>query len=943
MNSFSLTGARRKWQRSLTALLVVGAAGGMFVWLLWLAENRPEVGYLPQPSAGEWIVYPFPPQSRAQWAIERRAVFSRSFSVSASPGSALLQVRADTGCELSINGAPIELANSGKANWKDSQEREIGAYLHPGSNELTVTVTNADGPPALWLTITAPGWSLTTGGEWTASLDGAVKRAAVPARDPLRIRPGNPVYSGERTVDELRRRWPTLAGFALFACVLAAGAYILRRSSTVHGPWLTGRAGVRVAVTGAVVLWCALLWNNLQSLLFPIGFDAEHHLIYVQYIMQHKALPLADQGWETHQPPLYYVMSAAAFGLLGLATDDTGAVVVLRILAALAVLVQVGLVAASLRIIFPGRPGRQAIGVVLAAFLPVHFYMAHYVSNDILAGLLATGSVYLCLSVLSQPRASHVRLVLLGACLGAAALTKVTALVVVPVVLGVLAGQLLARRQTEPLAWLRRLGVPLLVCLTVSGWHFVRVWRHFGTPLVGSYDPASGFRWWQTPGYSTASFYFRFGQSLIEPYFSGYHGLMDGIYSTVWGDGLWGGVGDLPSRTPWNYDLMTAGYALALLPTAAVVMGAALALVQLIRRPAAKWFLLGGLAFAMSAAQVYHYLRLPYACHIKAFYALPALVPFCAYGAWGFDFLMTRWKPIRLVAAVLLATWAMTSYASFWVLNSSSQTQAWVGSMLAAKQRYGAAMEYFKAAVQTDESNEVARTNLGQLLLALGRWGEAQDQFERGLKYHPESAAEQLGLATALAAQSQMAPAVRHIENALDDAPDFRDQGLLGRLLMQQERPALAADAFRHSLGNMLSDPLLHQGLGDALLMLGDIPGAVTQYRLAVNLQPRSAEPLNRLARVLATSNNSAWRDGVEAVRLAEQAVALSRFGDLRVLDTLAAAYAEAGRFREAEQVEERAIQLVEPGTDADFTKALEERRQLYHAGKPYREKPKLP
>jgi tetratricopeptide (TPR) repeat protein len=924
--------------------MLVGAAAGMFVWLLWLAEKRPDIRYLPQPSTGEWIVYPVPPQPLAQSVIERRAVFSRSFSLPASAGPALLHVRAETSCDLSINGTPIELASNGTANWKESQARDIGAYLHPGPNELTVTVTNADGPPALWLAITAPGWSLSTDGEWLSSLDGAVKRAAVPAREPLTIRPGNPLYSGERTVDELRRRWPTLAGFALFASVLAAGVYILRRSSTLPGSWLTGGAAVQVMVACAVLLWFALLWNNLQSLLFPIGFDAEHHLIYVQYIMQNKALPLADQGWETHQPPLYYVISAAALGLLGLATADTEAVMVLRVLSALAVLVQVGLVAASLRIVFPGRPGRQLIGVVLAAFLPVHFYMAHYLSNDLLAELFATASIYLSLSVLCRRRDSLVRLVLLGLCLGAAALTKVTALVVVPVVLGVLGGQLLARRQTGPAAWLRRLGVPALVCLTVSGWHFFRVWRHFGTPLVGSYDPASGFRWWQTPGYSTASFYFRFGQSLIEPYFSGYHGLLDGLYSTLWGDGLWGGVGDMPSRTPWNYDLMRAGYALALVPTAGLIVGAALGLVQLVRRPAAKWFLLGGLAFAMSAAQAYHYLRLPYACHIKAFYALPALVPFCAYGAWGLDFLMTRWKPIRFLVVVLLATWAMTSFASFWVFSSSSATQAWMGAMLASKQRYGAAVEYFNAALQIDQTNDVARTSLGQLLLLrLGRAREAQEQFERGLQYHPGSTGEQHGLAMALAAQGQIAPAIKHVQNALADAPDFRDQGLLGRLLMQQERPALAADAFRHSLGNMLGDSILHQGLGDALLLLGDVPGAVAQYRLAVTLQPRSAESLNRLARVLATSDDSAWRDGAEAVRLAEQATELSRFEDLRVLDTLAAAYAEAGRFREAEQFEERAIQLVEPGTNADFTKALKERRLLYHSGKPYREKQKRP
>ena len=421
-------------------------------------------------------------------------------------------------------------------------------------------------------------------------------------------------------------------------------------------------------------------------------------------------------------------------------------------------------------------------------------------------------------------------------------MTKVTALVIPPVVLGVLAGQLLVRRRFQPGIWLRRIGVPLLVCLGVSGWHFARVWRHFGTPLVGSYDVASGFRWWQTPGYSTAPFYAHFGRSITEPFLSGYSGLADGLYSTLWGDGLWGGVGELASRTPWNYDLMAAGYALALLPTLGLAIGAVLALVQLIRRPRAEWFLLGSLAFAMVAAQVYHYLRLPYACHIKAFYALPALVPFCAFAAWGFDFLAKRGKLFGLGLGALLATWALASYASFWVLSTSSAAEAWVGLMLAEGKRYASAIDRFNAALRADESNDTARVGLGQLLLALGRPRDAQQQFERGLAYHPESPQEHHGLATALAAQRQIAQAIERVKRALDVAPDFRDQGLLGRLLLEEKQPRLAAEAFRRSLGNMAGDPLLHQGLGDALRVLDDPGEAIEQYRLALKFQPRSVE-----------------------------------------------------------------------------------------------------
>jgi tetratricopeptide (TPR) repeat protein len=942
MDLRSLSGSRRRLQRWLAVLTVVGAiviAWGCF-W--WLSQKRAEIRYLPRYNVGEWILYPVPPQPRAQWSTMRRADFSRSFVLSEDPGPALLQLRAFTDCQVYVNGATVELPQHTDADWKKSREREIGSYLRLGKNEIRVTVTNADGPPALWLTVSLRDRILATDREWDVSLDGAVLRAAMPSSQPLELRQGNPVYGGEGTVEALRGRWRTLALFAVLATLLVPGCYLLLRRFKPAQSWFKTGAAVRLGVVVCALLWCLLLWNNLQTLLFPIGFDADQHMLYVRYIVQHKALPLADEGWESHQPPLYYLVSAGALGLLGLSTDDTATVAVLRVFAFLAMMTQIALVAASLRIIFPNKPVAQVTGVVLTAFLPMHFYIAHYVSNDLLAGVLGSGAIYCCLRVLVDWRASLVRLFFLGLLLGAAMLTKLTALVIPPVVLGVLVGQLLVHRRFQPALWLRRVAVPLLVCLGVSGWHFARVWHHFGTPLVGSYDAASGFRWWQTPCYSTALFYARFGRSIGEPFFSGYNGLADGLYSTLWGDGLWGGVGELASRTPWNYDLMTAGYALALLPTLGFAIGILLALVQLFRRPQAEWFLLGGIAFAMVAAQVYHFLRLPYACHIKAFYALPALVPFCAYAAWGFDFIAKRGKLLGLGLGVLLATWALTSYASFWVLNTSSTTEAWVGLMLAAKKHYAAAIDRFNAALRSDETNDIARVNLGQLLLALGRPRDAQEQFERGLAYYPESPQEHQGLATALAAQGQIAQAIEHVKRALDDAPDFRDQGLLGRLLLQDKRPRLAVEAFRRSLGNMLGDPLLHQGLGDALMVLDDWREAIEQYRLASNLQPQSVDMLNRLARTLATCVHASARDGPEAVRLAGQAAALTRYQDAIVLDTLAAAYAEAGQYREAQQTQVRAIQLVGADGNPEFAKAMQQREQLYRSGKPYREALKL-
>jgi tetratricopeptide (TPR) repeat protein len=62
----------------------------------------------------------------------------------------------------------------------------------------------------------------------------------------------------------------------------------------------------------------------------------------------------------------------------------------------------------------------------------------------------------------------------------------------------------------------------------------------------------------------------------------------------------------------------------------------------------------------------------------------------------------------------------------------------------------------------------------------------------------------------------------------------------------------------------------------------------------------------------------------------------LSGLTDSNILDTLAAAYAEAGDFDQAIKWQQRAIEL--NASDADFVKGGKERLELYRQHKPYRE-----
>ncbi len=82
------------------------------------------------------------------------------------------------------------------------------------------------------------------------------------------------------------------------------------------------------------------------------------------------------------------------------------------------------------------------------------------------------------------------------------------------------------------------------------------------------------------------------------------------------------------------------------------------------------------------------------------------------------------------------------------------------------------------------------------------------------------------------------------------------------------------------------------------------------RFRQAVAHDPDSPLALNNLACLLATSSDASMRNGEESVRLAEKACALTQYNNSSTLSTLAAAYAEAGRFDEAVAVAEKSCAI---------------------------------
>ena len=119
----------------------------------------------------------------------------------------------------------------------------------------------------------------------------------------------------------------------------------------------------------------------------------------------------------------------------------------------------------------------------------------------------------------------------------------------------------------------------------------------------------------------------------------------------------------------------------------------------------------------------------------------------------------------------------------------------------------------------------------------------------------------------------------------------------------------------------------------------GDHASARRHYSESLRLDPNWTYKTNRDAWMLATNMEPSGRNGLRAVQLARRICQATEFQQPEFLDTLAAAYAETGRFSEAVTTVERAINLLEEFRIApENQEALKARREMYKRHQPYHE-----
>jgi len=253
-------------------------------------------------------------------------------------------------------------------------------------------------------------------------------------------------------------------------------------------------------------------------------------------------------------------------------------------------------------------------------------------------------------------------------------------------------------------------------------------------------------------------------------------------------------------------------------------------------------------------------------------------------------------------------------------------------------QEWGPAAQDFEQAYDLGESAPNLHHNLAVCYERLGKPEAALEEYDSILNAFPDEFPSRMGRGNLLLRQGQVQAALRDLSEAVALNPQSADAyNSMGIALRSLHRYPEAIDAYSEALKRdaRRADALGNRGYCQK--QLGNSHDALNDFEAALELSPRSLSLRNDLAWLLATSPVDSVRNSNRAVALAEAICAETENQNGDFLDTLAAAYASAGRFSAAEEAVKLAIQKFGTSREAN---AARERLQSYQNKTAFIEKP---
>ena len=215
---------------------------------------------------------------------------------------------------------------------------------------------------------------------------------------------------------------------------------------------------------------------------------------------------------------------------------------------------------------------------------------------------------------------------------------------------------------------------------------------------------------------------------------------------------------------------------------------------------------------------------------------------------------------------------------------------------------------------------QIGAIAMGCILIALAActrhqmsyWRNADSLWMHTLSVTPNNDGGHVAFASSLFAEGKTEEAIAHMRAAMQIRPGLA--GVYGEAPISLTEKQLDTGIlfWSNRIDEQPGDINAHNNLGVLLVQKHQARAAIAQWEQSLALNPNDGNAQSNLAWMLATAPDDSLRDGARAVTLAESALQLAGGVSPILHRTLAAAYAESGRFADAIETASRGRRLAE-------------------------------
>lgn len=257
------------------------------------------------------------------------------------------------------------------------------------------------------------------------------------------------------------------------------------------------------------------------------------------------------------------------------------------------------------------------------------------------------------------------------------------------------------------------------------------------------------------------------------------------------------------------------------------------------------------------------------------------------------------------------------------------------GETLADQNQNDDALADFEEAIKLNPERWQALHNRAYCFAVKGDFERALADYDRTIELKPDYANARFNRGEIRYEQGNYREAIDDYNQAIRLAP--RDSAALnsrGHAYYKLGDYMQAIRDFTSAIRIEPTNAAAYTNRGDAYADKADFARASSDYRAAIRIDPQFGRAYQSAAWLAATCPMDRYRDSRLALELAQKAVELDGQDDYRYLDTLAAAYANAGDFAQAREIQSKVISLAPP----DQAERYEKRLALYQQDRPYRD-----